>query len=90
MGIHTGLTLTGAVGPMERQEYTVIGNTVNLVARIDGLNKQFPEHDILISAWTYEALGEYRNQFELVPLGAVAIRGKMEPLEIWAVRNKLM
>jgi adenylate cyclase len=89
VGINTGVALAGAVGPMERQEYTVIGNTVNLAARIDGLNKQFPEHDILISAWTYEALGEFRSQFELVSLGDVPIRGKMEPIEIWAVRKKL-
>jgi adenylate cyclase len=89
VGINTGVALAGAVGPMERQEYTVIGNTVNLAARIDGLNKQFPEHDILISAWTYEALGEYRSQFELVSLGDVPIRGRGEPIEIWAVRKKL-
>lgn len=89
VGINTGVALAGAVGPMERQEYTVIGNTVNLAARIDGLNKQFPEHDILISSWTYEALGEYRDQFELVSLGELPIRGRMEPIEIWAVRKKL-
>ena len=89
VGINTGMALAGAVGPMERQEYTVIGNTVNLAARIDGLNKQFPEHDILISSWTYEALGEFRDQFELVSLGELPIRGRMEPIEIWAVRNRL-
>jgi class 3 adenylate cyclase len=89
VGINTGIALAGAVGPMERQEYTVIGNTVNLAARIDGLNKQFPEHDILISSWTYDALGEYRSQFEMVSLGELPIRGRGEPIEIWAVRSKI-
>jgi adenylate cyclase len=89
VGINTGIALAGAVGPMERQEYTVIGNTVNLAARIDGLNKQFPQHDILISSWTYDALGEHRSLFEMVSLGAVPIRGRNEPIEIWAVRRKL-
>ena len=89
VGINTGVALAGAVGPMERQEYTVIGNTVNLAARIDGLNKQFPQHDILISSWTYDALGEHRSNFEMVSLGAVPIRGRNEPIEIWAVRKKL-
>jgi adenylate cyclase len=37
VGINTGSALAGAVGPRERQEYTVVGNTVNLAARIDGL-----------------------------------------------------
>jgi len=88
VGINTGVALAGAVGSMERQEYTVVGNTVNLAARIDGLNKQFPNHDILISPWTYEALGDHREKLDLVSLGAVQIRGKNEPVEIWAVQDK--
>jgi adenylate cyclase len=89
VGINTGFALAGAVGPMERQEYTVVGNTVNLAARIDGLNKQFPEHDILISPWTYEALGDHRQKFKLISLGFVQIRGRNEPVEIWAVQGKI-
>lgn len=89
VGINTGTALAGAVGPMERQEYTVVGNTVNLAARIDGLNKQFPAHDILISPWTYEALGEYRSSFNLISLGLVQIRGRNEPVEVWAVQGKV-
>jgi class 3 adenylate cyclase len=87
VGINTGVALAGAIGPNERQEYTVIGNTVNLAARIDGLNKQFPEHDILISGWTYEALDENRHKFNLKSLGTIPIRGKNEPVEIWAVES---
>jgi len=89
VGINTGMALAGAVGSMERQEYTVVGNTVNLAARIDGLNRQFPEHDILISPWTYDALGEHREKFKLVSLGSVDIRGRDEPIEIWAVQGKV-
>ncbi len=88
VGINTGMALAGAVGPMERQEYTVVGNTVNLAARIDGLNKQYPEYDILISSWTYDALGDHRSQFHLISLGSVPIRGRNEPIEIWAVKGK--
>ena len=87
VGINTGMALAGAVGSMERQEYTVVGNTVNLAARIDGLNKQFPEHDILISPWTYEALGDHRDKFKMLSLGSVQIRGRVEPVEIWAVQG---
>jgi class 3 adenylate cyclase len=87
VGINTGVALAGAIGPNERQEYTVVGNTVNLAARIDGLNKQFPEHDILISGWTYEALGEHQQKFNLKSLGTIPIRGKNEPVEIWAVEG---
>jgi adenylate cyclase len=88
VGINTGFALAGAIGPNERQEYTVVGNTVNLAARIDGLNKQFPENDILISSWTYEAIGEQRDEFKLNSLGKVPIRGRNDPIEIWSVLGK--
>jgi adenylate cyclase len=88
VGINTGDALAGAIGTEHRQEYTVIGKTVNLAARIDGLNKQFPDEDILISEWTFEALGEHQDEFELISLGEVTIRGKFEPVEIWSVKNR--
>ena len=88
VGINTGSALAGAVGPHERQEYTVVGNTVNLAARIDGLNKQFPEHNILISERTREALGQHQEEFEMLPLGPMSIRGKNELVEIWAIKGQ--
>ncbi len=89
VGINTGVALAGAIGSNERQEYTVIGRTVNLAARIDGLNKQFPQYDILISGWTYMALGKNSEHLHTVHLGAVPISGMREPVEIWAVLNKI-
>ena len=86
IGLHTGAVVVGDIGSRRhRLEYTAIGDAVNLASRIEALNKQYPEHGILISEWTYEALGARRDEFELRSLGKLEIRGKQAPVEVWAV-----
>jgi competence protein ComGC len=66
-------------------QLALIGDTVNLASRIEALNKTYPEYDVLISGWTYEALGSRRAEFEFADLGKVQIRGQVEPVRVWAV-----
>lgn len=60
-GIHVGEAVVGNLGSTERMNYTALGNTVNLAARLEGLNKQFGTA-ILVSEAVYSRV-QHRFQF---------------------------
>ncbi len=79
VGINTGEAIVGNIGSDKRMDFTVIGDAVNVAARLQELAKEL-EADTLVSEATYL---QVEGRFQLEELTPVVLRGRQEPTPIY-------
>lgn len=85
IGVSTGPMVAGNIGASRRFDYTVIGDAVNLGARVEGLNRLF-KTTVLVSQPTYaacQAAGPTDIVFRMV--GTTQVKGKQEPVDVYEI-----
>lgn len=79
IGLNTGPMVVGFVGSTSRMDYTLMGDMVNLGARLEGTNKIYSTH-IIISEFTYE---EVKDHIIARELDLIRVKGKEKPVKIY-------
>jgi class 3 adenylate cyclase len=78
-GINTGLVIAGGIGTSTHQEYSVMGDAVNLAARLDDAAER---GQIFVGPETYHLT---RTLFRYAPLVPMVIKGKTDPVQVYQV-----
>ena len=81
VGLNTDVVVAGSIGSQKRTNYTIIGDGVNLAARLESACKQYAAR-ILISEFTFKKLrGTYRSR----EIDLVVVKGKTKPVAVYEI-----
>ncbi|PLX32726.1 MAG: hypothetical protein C0605_17535 [Hyphomicrobiales bacterium] len=88
IALHTGPVIVGNIGARTRTNYTIIGDSVNICSRIEGLSNRFDDGGpavILMSDDTARRIGE---GFAMHPVGEFHLKGRDGPVRLWRLTGR--
>jgi adenylate cyclase len=83
IGINSGIAVVGNIGSADHMEYTAVGDTVNLAARLESATKDLGI-EIAVCEQTYAAI---RPLFQWKPAGTITVRGRTESVRAYSVEG---
>ena len=84
VGVHYGPVILGDIGNARRMEFAMLGDTVNVASRLEGINKQFGT--TIIASGSIRAIAG--DTFGFRSLGSVHAKGRKEPIDIYELLEK--
>ena len=87
IGLYTGKAILGNIGSRSKIEYTAIGDTVNMAARLEEITKVFLDYPIIMGIDTWHRLSVHPYYKDIKYLGEHEIRGRKEAVELFGYRS---
>ncbi len=84
VGLHFGDVIVGTMGHARRSDLTMIGDTVNLASRVEGMTKEYG-WAVVITRDVVDALGEKAKQYDIQLVGETTVKGREQPVQMYRV-----
>lgn len=88
IGVHTGLVVAGSVGGSRRLNYSILGDTVNVAARLEPMNKEVKvnnPYNLIVSGETFAYVCD---RYDAHPVDSIQLRGREQPTMIYCIQGE--